>query len=99
MCVGERTERLLGIREQMLSQRPQTKVHFEMASYMETRLLEQLLDLVIPHSDSLGMNEQVLIKPIVMESQDCLVVFWHATSNHDKSPSSVLCLALIVCLV
>lgn len=67
-----------------------------MASYMETRLLEQLLDLVIPHSDSLGMNEQVLIKPIVMESQDCLVVFGILLATTNKSPSS---LALIVCLV
>ncbi|XP_046666647.1 ADP-dependent glucokinase-like [Homalodisca vitripennis] len=57
---GERRKRLLGVREQMLSQPPKTRIHFEMASYTEMLLLEQLVDLVIPHSDSLGMNEQEL---------------------------------------
>uniref|UniRef100_A0A1B6FNT9 Carbohydrate kinase PfkB domain-containing protein n=1 Tax=Cuerna arida TaxID=1464854 RepID=A0A1B6FNT9_9HEMI len=57
---GERRKRLLGVREQMLSQSPMTRIHFEMASYTEIVLLEQLVDLIIPHSDSLGMNEQEL---------------------------------------
>jgi len=57
---GERLQRLLLIKQQMLSQAPQTRIHFEMASYAETKLLSQLMDLIIPHSDSLGMNEQEL---------------------------------------
>uniref|UniRef100_A0A1B6MRT9 Carbohydrate kinase PfkB domain-containing protein n=1 Tax=Graphocephala atropunctata TaxID=36148 RepID=A0A1B6MRT9_9HEMI len=56
----ERRNRLLGVRRQMITQSPQTRIHFEMASYSEIMLLEQLVDLIIPHSDSLGMNEQEL---------------------------------------
>lgn len=59
MISGERRDRLLAIREQMVSQMGDTKVHFEMASFTETELLKQLVELVLPHADSLGMNEQV----------------------------------------
>ncbi|XP_054262214.1 ADP-dependent glucokinase [Macrosteles quadrilineatus] len=57
---GEKLRRLLLVKQQMLSQTSQTRIHFEMASYTETELLEKLMDLIIPHSDSLGMNEQEL---------------------------------------
>ena len=37
-----------------------TRIHFEMASFIDKSLLEELTTLVVPHSDSLGMNEQEL---------------------------------------
>lgn len=36
------------------------KIHFEMASFTEARLLHELMTYVIPYADSLGMNEQEL---------------------------------------
>lgn len=35
-----------------------TKIHFEMASFVDDKLLSELCNLVIPFADSLGMNEQ-----------------------------------------
>lgn len=35
-----------------------TKIHFEMASFVEDKLLFELCDTIIPFADSLGMNEQ-----------------------------------------
>jgi ADP-dependent glucokinase len=43
----------------MYSMGPDTKVHFEMASFAELDLLKQLTKYVVPYSDSMGMNEQV----------------------------------------
>ena len=37
-----------------------TRIHFEMASFADQSLLEELTTLVVPHADSLGMNEQEL---------------------------------------
>ncbi|XP_056112117.1 ADP-dependent glucokinase [Rhinichthys klamathensis goyatoka] len=57
---GER-EALLGRLAQMLSSAsPQTAVHFEMASFVDESLMSDLLEFVLPHADSLGMNEQEL---------------------------------------
>jgi aspartate-semialdehyde dehydrogenase len=56
---GVREERLLKIKDQMAVQSPNTRVHFEMASFAEAELLYQLTHYVIPYADSLGMNEQV----------------------------------------
>jgi ADP-dependent glucokinase len=56
---GVREKRLLKIQEQMAVQSPNTRVHFEMASFAEAELLHQLTEHVIPYADSLGMNEQV----------------------------------------
>ena len=56
---GVREERLLKIKDQMAVQSPNTRVHFEMASFAEAELLYQLTQYVIPYADSLGMNEQV----------------------------------------
>lgn len=36
----------------------QLKVHFELASYTENRLLGSIVDSIFPHVDSFGMNEQ-----------------------------------------
>ncbi|XP_016129528.1 ADP-dependent glucokinase isoform X1 [Sinocyclocheilus grahami] len=54
-------EALLGKLAKMLSSAsPQTAVHFEMASFVDESLMSDLLEFVLPHSDSLGMNEQEL---------------------------------------
>lgn len=53
-----RSERLQRVRNQMTSADPTTLVHFEMASFVEIELLNDLLKYVIPYTDSLGMNEQ-----------------------------------------
>lgn len=53
-----RSERLMGVRKQMTSVSPSTLIHFEMASYVEIELITELLENVIPFTDSLGMNEQ-----------------------------------------
>ena len=37
-----------------------TKIHFEMASITEERLMRELMEYVLPYADSLGMNEQEL---------------------------------------
>jgi ADP-dependent glucokinase len=43
----------------MVAQSPNTRVHFEMASFSEAELLYQLTQHITPYADSLGMNEQV----------------------------------------
>jgi len=53
--------RLSKIRNQMTSvNEAKTRVHFEMASFVDESLLRELVDVVIPYADSLGMNEQEL---------------------------------------
>ncbi|XP_049545924.1 ADP-dependent glucokinase isoform X2 [Anopheles darlingi] len=44
----------------MQAQSPHTLIHFEMASFVELELLQQLMRYVLPYSDSIGMNEQEL---------------------------------------
>jgi ADP-dependent glucokinase len=61
LFLGEREERLEKIQQQMFSMGPDTQVHFEMASFAELELLKQLTKYVVPYSDSMGMNEQVII--------------------------------------
>ena len=48
------------VKMQMEAQPSTTRVHFEMASFVDETLLQDLTSLVIPHADSLGMNEQEL---------------------------------------
>lgn len=55
-----RESRLEKVKEQISSQPDSTLIHFEMASYVEIKLLQSLLKNVIPFSDSIGMNEQEL---------------------------------------
>lgn len=57
---GEREQSLTKIRDQMISQSPNTRVHFEMASFAEAELLHHLTQYITPFADSLGMNEQEL---------------------------------------
>lgn len=57
---GMRTERLRKIMKQIKSLPRKTKIHFEMASFTEERLLKDLQEYILPYVDSLGMNEQEL---------------------------------------
>lgn len=54
-----RIEILQGIRDQIFMVPRSTKIHFEMASYTEEKLLNLVKEDIVPFSDSLGMNEQV----------------------------------------
>ena len=58
--VSIRTAKLQRLQEALESLPGTTKIHFEMASITEERLLTDLLEYVIPYADSLGMNEQEL---------------------------------------
>ena len=58
---GERLQRLLKIRNEMRKvDSERTRVHFEMASFVDESLLLELTEYVVPYADSLGMNEQEL---------------------------------------
>uniref|UniRef100_A0A3P8S3S2 ADP-dependent glucokinase 2 n=1 Tax=Amphiprion percula TaxID=161767 RepID=A0A3P8S3S2_AMPPE len=57
---GERDALLSRLADLLSSSSPQIGVHFEMASFVEESIMEDLLHYVIPHADSLGMNEQEL---------------------------------------
>ena len=58
--VSIRSNKLRRLQQALASLPSTTKIHFEMASITEERLLKELLDDVIPYADSLGMNEQEL---------------------------------------
>ena len=53
-----RAERMASVKKQMTDVASSTLIHFEMASFVEIELINELIKNVIPFSDSLGMNEQ-----------------------------------------
>ena len=55
-----RTSKLRQLQQALSSLPSSVKIHFEMASFTEERLLNELLEYVVPYADSLGMNEQEL---------------------------------------
>ncbi|KAK2582053.1 hypothetical protein KPH14_002758 [Odynerus spinipes] len=55
---GEREKILQKVNKQMVTRPLKTKIHFEMASFVDDKLLSELCNLIIPFADSLGMNEQ-----------------------------------------
>ncbi|XP_034432934.1 ADP-dependent glucokinase [Hippoglossus hippoglossus] len=57
---GEREALLSRLAVLLSSSSPQIGIHFEMASFVEESIMEDLLQYVIPHADSMGMNEQEL---------------------------------------
>ncbi|KAM5164929.1 ADP-dependent glucokinase-like isoform 1-T2 [Mantella aurantiaca] len=57
---GQREARLKAMQEMVLSMDQDIGCHFEMASFVEQNLMKDLLEYIIPYSDSLGMNEQEL---------------------------------------
>ena len=64
--VSIRTAKLQQLQRALSSLHPSTKVHFEMASITEERLLAEILEYVVPYADSLGMNEQELANLVSM---------------------------------
>lgn len=60
MCAGERLNRLQKLQKVLKDLPLTTRVHFEMASFTEQQLMKEILETVVPYSDSLGMNEQEL---------------------------------------
>ncbi|XP_069030090.1 ADP-dependent glucokinase [Embiotoca jacksoni] len=57
---GEQDALLSRLAEVLSSSSPTLGIHFEMASFVEESIMENLLHYIIPHADSLGMNEQEL---------------------------------------
>ncbi|XP_014665908.1 PREDICTED: ADP-dependent glucokinase-like isoform X2 [Priapulus caudatus] len=57
---GQRREILQKIRNTILDLSCWTRLHFEMASFTDESLLQDLAELVFPYIDSFGMNEQEL---------------------------------------
>lgn len=57
---GERLSRLQKLQKVLKDLPLTTRVHFELASFTDEQLLKEIVDTVILHSDSLGMNEQEL---------------------------------------
>lgn len=59
-AAGVREQRLAKLQQQINALPKDTLIHFEMASYVEIELLQQLRKKILPFVDSLGMNEQEL---------------------------------------
>ncbi|XP_067844816.1 ADP-dependent glucokinase [Heptranchias perlo] len=57
---GQLEGRLRLLQNLMLSVDSTTRIHFEMASFVDNTLLKNLFTYIITHADSLGMNEQEL---------------------------------------
>ncbi|XP_033841982.1 ADP-dependent glucokinase-like [Periophthalmus magnuspinnatus] len=57
---GERDSLLSRLSDLISSSSAKLGTHFEMASFVEESIMEDLLHYVIPYADSLGMNEQEL---------------------------------------
>lgn len=55
-----RALKLISLAQQLKGLSPKTLVHFEMASYVEKEYLRDIFRTIVPHTDSLGMNEQEL---------------------------------------
>lgn len=58
MVLGERKALLSRLADLLSSSRPQIGVHFEMASFVEESIMEDLLHYVIPHVCSLWLNHE-----------------------------------------
>lgn len=56
----ERVDKLSAQIEDIKMESPAVKVHFEMASFTDVKLLKQMVTSIIPFVDSIGMNEQEL---------------------------------------
>ncbi|XP_030372065.1 ADP-dependent glucokinase [Scaptodrosophila lebanonensis] len=76
---GVREARLRQVRAQLIQQTRNTLHHFEMASYVELKLLEQLREYVLPYVDSLGMNEQELanLQQVLEHGRTMLATDWN----------------------
>ena len=57
---GKRDEHFAEIKELLSDVDEKTRVHFELASFVDDEILLNIKESVIPFSDSIGMNEQEL---------------------------------------
>ena len=57
---GKRDEHFSEIKELLSNVDEKTRVHFELASFVDDEILLNIKESVIPFSDSIGMNEQEL---------------------------------------
>ncbi len=57
---GERNSRLTKLRQTLESVPQSTLIHFELASYSEEEWSKDIIEHIVKHVDSLGMNEQEL---------------------------------------
>lgn len=53
-----RTERIMKVMQQMKEAKKKTLIHFEMASFVQLELFNDMEKFVLPYTDSLGCNEQ-----------------------------------------
>lgn len=76
-----REAKLASLQHQLRQMSPQTLVHFEMASYVEKAYLRDIFRAIIPHTDSLGMNEQELqnLQQILTRDEVSLVADFNPT--------------------
>ncbi|XP_077996890.1 ADP-dependent glucokinase-like [Glandiceps talaboti] len=56
----KRIDRIKALGDMLKSVPEKTRIHFELASFAEEKMMNYLMDNVLPYSDSLGMNEQEL---------------------------------------
>ena len=56
----ERLNQFTRIKSLMSSAHKSTRIHFELASFVDETIMGDIKDNVIPYSDSIGMNEQEL---------------------------------------
>ena len=57
---GEREKYFGKIKSLMSSAKENTRIHFELASFVDETIMGDIKNYVIPYSDSIGMNEQEL---------------------------------------
>lgn len=89
--VAIRSVKLKSLAGQLANLPQSTLIHFEMASYVEVAYLKDIFRMIIPHTNSLGMNEQELqnLEQIFTKEEISLVAdfnpsvqsTWHQTRN------------------
>ncbi|KAK3580766.1 hypothetical protein CHS0354_023055 [Potamilus streckersoni] len=57
---GERYTRLQKLQNLLAKTKSSTKIHFELASFTDKSLIQDIIETVVLYADSLGMNEQEL---------------------------------------
>lgn len=53
-----RTERVMKVMQQMIGAEKSTLIHFEMASFVQLELFNEMEKFILPYTDSIGCNEQ-----------------------------------------
>lgn len=79
--VAIRSVKLKSLAQQLANLPQSTLIHFEMASYVEVAYLKDIFRTIIPHTNSLGMNEQELqnLEQIFTNNEISLVADFNPT--------------------